>query len=317
MVARSISDAPGPLPIRPPALGTGARVALISPAGPSGPDRIERAITHCRELGLDPLPLAHVLDRNAYLAGSDADRLADFEAAIADPDIRAIWAMRGGYGTMRLLDRLDLRPLRDRPKAFIGFSDNTAVHLALQRLGVVSFHAAHSGADYGAFTTGRLRDVLFRAVPAGVLPLDGAGATCLVSGRVEGRLAGGNLSLLAAACGTPFALDARDRIVVIEDVNEPAYRIDRAFTQLRLAGCLDGVLGFAFGRFEAEAQPTDDPPIESLLADLVSPFGVPAVTGLPFGHIDEQWCLPFGVMAGLDTSAPSLALLEPAVVETA
>jgi muramoyltetrapeptide carboxypeptidase len=135
---------------------------------------------------------------------------------------------------------------------------------------------------------------------------------------VEAPLTGGNLSLLAASCGTPFQLDARDRIVFIEDVNEPAYRIDRAFTQLRLAGCLDGVRGFAFGAFSWDnAEADDQPPSDELLAKLVEPFGVPALAGLPFGHIDEQWCLPLGVRARLDADEGTLALLEPATKRNA
>jgi len=300
-------------PVLPPQLRPGSRVALISPGGPIHPDRLDRALERCRQLGLVAVPGEHVLARQAYLAGSDADRLADFSAAIADPTVDAVWAMRGGYGTMRLLDRLDLSPLRDSPKAFIGFSDNTAVHLVLTRLGVVSFHGPHAGAEYGDFSLDALRNVLFSADAAGCLPP--ASQTCtLVAGTAEGRLAGGNLAMLASACGTPFQLVARDRIVFIEDVNEPAYRIDRAFTQLRLAGCLDGVRGFAFGGFSwDDAAPRDDIPADELLGSLVEPLGVPAVSGLPFGHIDDQWCIPLGVRARLDTVQGTLTLLEPAV----
>jgi muramoyltetrapeptide carboxypeptidase len=303
------------MPIRPAALRPGSRIALISPAGPSKPERLDRALARCAELGLEPVPGRSVLARTGYLAGTDDLRLADFAAAVDDPSIDAIWSLRGGYGTMRLLDRLDLSGMRERPKAFIGFSDNTAVHLALGRHDVVSFHGAHAGADFGAFTIAGLRRSLFEPDASGELPMpDGACAQRLVRGIAEAPLVGGNLSLLAAACGTPFALDARDRIVFIEDVNEPAYRIDRAFTQLRLAGCLDGVRGFAFGAFSWDATtPNDEPPSHELLARLIEPFGVPAVAGLPFGHIDEQWCLPLGVRARLDADTLTLSLLEPAV----
>lgn len=304
-----------PQPVLPPALRPGSRVAIISPAGPSTADRLERAIGRCRELMLEPVPGEHVMDRHGYLAGVDDDRIADFRRAIEDPGIDAIWALRGGYGTMRLLDRLDLSPLRTRPKAFIGFSDNTAIHLALDRVGVVSFHGAHPGAEWGDFTTRGLRDLLFAAKAAGTLPGAPAGeVNTLAPGIAEGRLTGGNLAMLAASCGTSFALDSRDRIVFIEDVNEPAYRIDRAFTQLRLAGCLDGVRGVAFGRFDwTDSRPEGEPPVDEILADLVAPLGVPAVSGLPFGHIDEQWCIPVGVRARLDAGSGTLALLDPAV----
>lgn len=303
------------MPIRPAGLHPGSRIALISPAGPSKPDRLDRALVRCDELGLEAVPGRSVLERTGYLAGDDELRLTDFKEAVADPSIDAIWSMRGGYGTMRLLDRLDLSTLREQPKAFIGFSDNTAVHLALARLDVVSFHGAHAGAEYGEFTTAGLRQALFEPHAAGELPVPaGACVHRLAPGIAEAPLIGGNLSLLAAACGTSFALDARDRIVFIEDVNEPAYRIDRAFTQLRLAGCLNGVRGFAFGDFAWDAAATDDvPPSHELFSRLIEPFGVPAVAGFPFGHIDEQWCLPLGVRARLDADALTLSLLEPAV----
>jgi len=309
------SGATAPHPILPTALRAGSRIALISPAGPSKPERLERAIARCLELGLEPVPGANALARHGYLAGDDDVRLADFASAIADPGIDAIWALRGGYGTMRILSRLDLSSLRERPKAFIGFSDNTAIHLALSRLGVVSFHGAHAGADFDKFTTNCLRTVLFRAASAGPLPLPtDARVRCLCGGIAEGRLAGGNLSMLAAACGTPFALDARDGIVFIEDVNEPAYRIDRAFTQLRLAGCLDGVRGFAFGSFSWEGErPPDEPAGEEILRELVAPLGVPALAGLPFGHDGEQWCIPVGVRGRLDAVGGTLSILDPAV----
>jgi muramoyltetrapeptide carboxypeptidase len=300
-------------PVLPPALRPGSRVALLSPAGPVHADRLDRALERCQQLELEPVPGQHVMARHGYLAGTDADRLADFARAVADPSIDAIWAMRGGYGTMRLLDRLDLSPLLRSPKAFIGFSDNTAVHLALDRLGVVSFHGPHAGAEYGDFSVEGLRTVLFRAEPAGCLPATDPPRT-LFTGAAEGRLVGGNLALLAAACGTPFELVARNRIVFIEDVNEPAYRIDRAFTQLRLAGCLEGVRAVAFGAFSWDDEtPEDEPPVEELLRSLVEPLGVPAVSGLPFGHIDDQWCIPVGTRARLDAVEGTLTLLEPAV----
>lgn len=217
---------------------------------------------------------------------------------------------------MRLLEALDLLPLRDRPKPFIGFSDNTAIHLALARIGLVSFHGAHPGGEFPGFTERCFRDVLFRAEPAGALPSapDGEAAVCLSAGEAEGPLVGGNLALLAAACGTPFELDARGRIVVIEDINEPAYRIDRAFTQLRLAGCLDGAVAIAFGRFNwTEPVPPTDPPLDEVLAELVGPLDIPAVAGLPFGHVDDQWCLPLGVRARVDAGSGRFELLESAV----
>lgn len=306
----------------PPALCPGARVSLVSPAGPATPERIEAALAMCRSLGLEPVPGANARRRQGYLAGGDAERLADLDAAIRDPSTVAIWAIRGGYGTMRLIDRLDLAPLVDRPKAFIGFSDNTTIHLALARRGIASFHAPHAGGAFPEFTRRRFEDLMFRADAAGPLPMPDPlrPATVLVRGTAEGRLIGGNLALLAAACGTPVALDARDAIVAIEDVNEPPYRVDRALTQLRLAGALDGAAGFAFGRFtfdgDADAGNSaggNGPTLHEVLYDRVADLGVPVVAELPFGHVDEQWTLPLGRRVRLDGTTGTLEILEPAV----
>jgi muramoyltetrapeptide carboxypeptidase len=310
--------------IRPPRLRPGSRVALVSPAGPSPDERIDAAIERCRVLGFEPEPGAHARARDGYLAGTDEQRLADLDAALRDPSVSAIWAVRGGYGTMRLLERLDLAPLRDAPRAFIGFSDNTAVHLLFARNGMVSFHGPHAGAAFPDFTREAFELVVCRSEPPGILRLDDArGSPALLrEGVAEGRLMGGNLTMLAAACGTSIQLDARGAIVVIEDVNEPAYRVDRALTQLLLAGCFDGVRGFAFGCFEwtdaeapgaASIARSANPALEDVLADRVRPLLVPAVAGLPFGHVDRQWTLPLGVHARLDAIQGTLEILEPAV----
>jgi muramoyltetrapeptide carboxypeptidase len=280
-------------------------------------------VARCHTLGLIPVLAEHARERRGYLAGTDAQRLADFQLALRDPGIDAIWAVRGGYGTLRFLAHLDLAPLLERPKPIIGFSDNTALHLALRRAGLVSFHGPHAGAAFPDFTLHCFTDVLFHTRPAGVLPRDPAAEApvALSGGTAEGRLAGGNLTLLAACCGTPFALDAGDAIVVMEDVNEPAYRLDRAFTQLKLAGCLEGARGLAFGRFNwtdgdappGPAAPSNEPAPLDVIADTVGSLGIPIVTGFPFGHIDRQWCLPLGVRARLDADSCALEILEPAV----
>jgi len=295
---------------RPPRLVAGARVALIAPAGPIDAARVDAALEQCARLGLEPVLGRSARQRLGYLAGDDAARLADLDQAVRDDRLGAIWALRGGYGTMRLLPHIDLSPLAERPRAFIGFSDNTALHLALDRLGVVSFHGPHAGGAFTAAADDAFRRVLFRAEPAG--PLEAEPARALVPGTADGALIGGNLALLAALAGTAYALRARGKIVVIEDVGEPAYRIDRALTQLLLAGCLDGAAGIAFGRFDG----CDDPPghsLDDVLLDRVAGLGVPVLAGLPVGHIDDNRCLPFGVHARLDAEAGTLTILEPAV----
>jgi muramoyltetrapeptide carboxypeptidase len=298
--------------IRPPRLREGARVALVAPAGPVTEERIARAFTQCKLLGVQPVLGSSARRRFAgYLAGTDAERLADLQWALTDSSIDAVWALRGGYGTMRLLSQLDLGPALSAPRAYVGFSDNTAVHLALHARGVVSFHAPHAGGGATDMALRTLRTVLWTATPAGVLELPApCETTTLCAGIAEGPLLGGNLTLLAALCGTPAQRSASGAILFVEEIGEEPYRIDRAWTQLVLSGVLEGVAGVAFGHF---SNCGDRDAMLELLHRLVAPFGVPAVTGLPVGHEDDNWTLPLGVRARLDAGAATLALTEPAV----
>jgi muramoyltetrapeptide carboxypeptidase len=300
--------------VRPRALGPGARVALVAPAGPLDAARIDASVARCRSLGLDPVVFPSASARHRFLAGRDADRLSDLQAAFDDPRVDAVWALRGGYGTLRIFDRLDLsRQLRD-PIPYIGFSDNTTLHALHAALGVVSFHGPHPGADFPSETEAAFRRVLFSAEPAGALPTrpaDPVPAT-LLGGSAEAPLVGGNLAIVAALCGTPQALSARGRILFLEDVGEAAYRVDRMLLQLQRSGVVDGVAGFAFGRF-TEAPDEDMHPVAEALAEFAERIGVPAVRDLPFGHVEHNWTLPVGARARLDADAGTLSLTEPAV----
>jgi muramoyltetrapeptide carboxypeptidase len=306
--------------IRPPVLEAGDRVALVAPAGPVDDVKIETALDRCRRLGLEAVPGAGIRSRAGYLAGTDEERARDLQAAV-DGDVAAIWALRGGYGTLRTLRQVDLRRLRERPRAFIGFSDNTAIHLALLRLGVVSFHGPHAGFEhFPPETESAFRAVLMGDGAAGALPVPGAWArVTIAAGEAEGPLVGGNLAMLAAVCGTPYQPDMRGAILFLEDVGEPLYRIDRLLQQLRLAGLLDGVAGVAVGEFTemldpvTAAEAASEPSLESLLAETLTPLGVPVVMGLPFGHGVQNWTLPVGIRARLDATAGTLSILEPAM----
>lgn len=303
--------------IRPPRLRAGARVALVAPAGPVTEQRISHALEQCTALGLVPVLGEHARGKNGYLSAPDAERARDVQAAIDDDSIEAIWGLRGGYGTMRLLPLLDLHRMRARPKAYIGFSDNTTVHLALLNAGVISFHAPHAGGDFGPDVQAVFRSVLFEAKPAGRLPLlGGEPAQMLTPGRVAAPLIGGNLALLAALCGTPYQPMTAGRILFLEDVGEPAYRVDRMLMQLKLAGVFDGVAGVAVGQFtECEAR-EGEPDASLVVNEFVRSLGVPAATGFPIGHVPANWTLPVGVRAELDADDGAVSLLEAAVTDT-
>ena len=207
-------------PLRPRALRPGARVALVAPAGPLGPGVLDKAIDRCRKLELEPATYPAATRRRGYLAGSDEERLADLQAAFADPATDGVWALRGGYGTLRILDGLDLARQRRDPIPFIGFSDNTNLHALHARAGVVSFHGPHPGADFPPETEASFRAALFSGETPGPLSsrLEDPAPHALRGGSAEGRLIGGNLAILASLCGSRDAISARGRILLLEDV---------------------------------------------------------------------------------------------------
>jgi muramoyltetrapeptide carboxypeptidase len=217
---------------------------------------------------------------------------------------------------MRILDALDWDALARHPKALIGYSDNTAVHLAAHRAGVVGFHGPHPHAPgFPDFARDELLRVLTVAEPAGVLPfpVDGGRAATISGGVAEGPLLGGNLSLLSATLGTPFAIRPEGAILFIEEVGEHPYRLDRLLSHLRLAGVLSAVAGIAVGGITESPVIQGVPTAAEVVRDALGGLGVPVAAGFPFGHFDDNWTLPMGVRARLDADAGTLAVLEPAV----
>jgi muramoyltetrapeptide carboxypeptidase len=314
-------------PVRPPRLARGSRVALVAPAGPLlDRDDIQRAEALCRALDYVPATGAHAAGRHGYLAGTDDDRLADLNGAIADPDIDAVWCIRGGYGVTRILDRVDFGPLRQRPKIMLGYSDITALLLAAVRhAGLVTFHGPTARAPMPAFSRWHFERVLAAAEPAGRLGRlpDPAGVLvprenrilAIRPGLAEGPLLGGNLSLLQCLVGTAHLPELDGAILFLEDVGEDLYRVDRMLAHLRAAGLLARLAGAAIGRFTQLQRHTGDGALglDEVLATYFEPLGIPVAFGFPVGHIDDQWTLPLGVRARLDAGAGELELLEPAV----
>lgn len=293
----------------PPALAPGARVALLAPAGPlASPDDLVRAEQNARALGWEPVPGAHVLAREGYLAGSDAQRLGDLNAALADDAIDGVWCVRGGYGAMRLLEHVDYDALRRHPKALMGYSDITALHGAIVTRGeVVTFHAPVARAALTPFS----RDSLARATARREESCGSApAARVLRGGRARGRLVGGNLSLLAALAGTPFAPDYTDAIVLMEDVHEDVYRVERMLLTLRLGGAFASCRALVFGAFTDGREERQDAggsrSLDAVLTELADTLRVPCVAGVPVGHIADQWTVPLGAGAELDADARAL-----------
>ncbi|MEY9948876.1 LD-carboxypeptidase [Kitasatospora sp. GAS1066B] len=316
--AATVPSAPQTL-TRPRRLAPGDRVAVIAPSGPIDATRLEAGCAILRSWGLEPVVAPHVLDvhpRLGYLAGSDEDRAGDFRQAWLDPTIAAVICARGGYGAQLLCDLLDWDELRAAPpKLLIGFSDVTALHEQLAiRLGLASLYGpmgAGSSFVGDPATSEHLRRTLFD--PAGVTTLTGPQAGPLVPGRAHGITAGGCASVLATECGTPAARPSfAGTILLLEDVSEQPYRIDRILSQLLRSGALDGVSGVALGSWEA-CGPADR--IRDVILERLGPLGVPILWELGFGHSPSTLTVPLGVPAVLDADAGTLTLEVPALAD--
>ena len=303
---------------------------MVAPsAAPNEPERIRFAIDTVESLGFKVKPGAHLYDRDGYLAGSDAARAADLNEMFADDGVDAIWCVRGGYGASRILPALDYALMQRKPKALIGYSDITALHVAIHRhAGLVTFHGPVAFRAFTPYSLGELKRVLWTGETpvrlGGPPPFERAEGrvdwenrvATLVPGTARGRLLGGNLCLMSHLCGTPYFPDLRGAILFLEDVEEAYYRIDRMLTQLWLSGALAGVAGVAFGKFtNCNSSPffLQNRPLDDILAERCRALGVPAVSGIMVGHIEDQTTLPLGCLAELDADAGTLTLLEPGV----
>ncbi|MDX3096505.1 LD-carboxypeptidase [Streptomyces sp. ME19-03-3] len=297
---------------RPRRLVPGDRVAVVAPSGPVPRERLDAGLDILRGWDLDPVVAPHVLDRHPtfpYLAGPDAARAHDFQEAWCDPSVAAVFCARGGYGAQRMSDLLDWEALRAAgPKILLGFSDITALHEAFAvRLGLATLHGtmiAAQGFLKDDATRAQLRDILFE--PERAMVLGAPTARPLVPGTARGVTVGGCLALLAAGLGTPDARSgARGGILLLEDIGEEPYRIDRMLTQLLRAGWLDGVAGIALGSWR-DCGPYAE--VRAVLLDRLGGLGVPVVEELGFGHCETSLTVPLGVPAVLDAGAGTLTL---------
>ncbi|WP_066886093.1 S66 peptidase family protein [Carbonactinospora thermoautotrophica] len=299
---------------RPARLRRGDRVAVVAPSGPVDERRLERGCEALRRFGLEVVLGEHALDQRGFLAGTDEDRAADLQKAWLDDSVRAVVCARGGYGAMRVLDHLDWTAMAGaEPKVFLGSSDITALHLAFHHhLGLATlFGPMPAGFALG---TGQLDQAsithLTRTLftPGDVREIVVPHAEVLVPGRASGMLVGGNLALLAACVGAPELRPAEGAIVLLEDVNEAPYRIDRMLTQLLRAGWFAGVAAIVAGTWVDCGEG-----VSEVLLDRLGPLGVPIVNGFDFGHGRRQLTMPLGVVAELDAEARKLVLGEPAL----
>ena len=300
---------------KPDRLRRGDRVRLIAPASPFDPGLLRAGQRVIEGLGLVPVVSRGEFAREGFLAGSDQRRAEELKWALQEEDTQAVWCIRGGYGTARLLPLLDLPRLRRQPKLLIGFSDVTALLLQLARPG--GFVTIHGPViiqlpRLPATDLRWLKALLFETRAPQRLPL---GRThTLVPGKAEGSLVAGNLSILASLAGTRFAPDLRGAVLCLEDVNEEAYRLDRLFWQIESAGMLKRSRGIVVGELAGcKLEGAGSHSARRVLERAVTALGLPALSGAAFGHGRRNLALPVGVRVRLDAGARTLTLLEPAV----
>lgn len=326
--AAGAATAPGaPLPlVKPRALKEGDTVGLVTPSSYIfNLWSIENAVTRLEALGLKTKISKNARGRHGYMGGSVKDRVDDLHAMFADPSIAAVFCLEGGYGTERLLDSLDYGLIRKNPKILTGYSDITGLHLAIsKKAGLVTFHGPVAMSSLPPWTLEYFKKALFSPEPIGLLgnppeadPLSPVFPFHTVTaGRARGPIAGGNLTLISTTMGTPYEIDARDKILFLEDTGEAPYRIDRMLTQMKLAGKFAECAGVVWGTC-TECTPARSSfeinlSMSELVEEILGDIGKPVLAGLVFGHTKEKVTLPIGVEAELDAGAKTVSVVEAA-----
>lgn len=327
-LAAPAAGAPAAAGVRkPPRLRPGDTVGLVKPAGFLADEfELQLVMEAVTAMGLVPKPAPHLRTRFGYLAGRDADRAADLNAMYADDAVRAVLAVRGGWGSARILPMLDFDVIRANPKLLVGFSDITALHMAFAaRAGFTTIHGPNAGSAWSKISWDSFRGLAF-AGAAPTLNNPRADEDRLVQrkwrtqtirgGKASGRLLGGNLTVLSSLVGTPYLPDFDGAILFLEDVDEAEYRIDRMLTQLALSGILRRVAGVVFGQCtncRATGTAIGGFTLSDVLRQHLLPLGVPVFEGALIGHVDDQFSIPVGVRAEIDATAGTIRMLERAV----
>lgn len=301
-----------------PRLRLGDTVAIVGPASTASERQLANADSTIRGMGLVPKFGAHVAQGHGYLAGTDAQRASDLNTAFADPEVRAVFALRGGWGAARILPLVDWDMIRLNPKLLIGYSDITALHLAIAReAGFPTLHAPNAASRWDKASW----DSLWRLGFTGETPeLSLDSARVLVPGSAEGLLLGGNLTILSTLMGTGRLPDLSGAILFIEDIGEDPYRVDRMLQQLKLAGVFERASGVIFGHCtrcdpqdEGDEDRSDDVTVDEVLTEHLGSLACPVVTGANSGHIRNQLTLPHGAKVRFDTASDTVMPLAPIV----
>lgn len=301
----------------------GNTIGLISPASYISDAQLNEAISNFQNLGFNVKYNPAIKDKYGYLAGSDSTRAEDFNEMIADKDIDAIVAVRGGYGCARMLPFIDYELIKKNPKIIIGYSDITSLLYAIyEKTGLVCFHGPVGTSTFNNYSLQHLQNILLEPRENYKMKnsyTDENQIVVINDGIGEGALVGGNLSIVVSMIGTEYDIDTKGKIIFLEEVGEEPYRIDRMLTQMKQSGKFDNCVGIALGVFKNCDVKKDDPEFENSLTlvqifnDILGDLKVPVIYNLSFGHIENKFTLPFGINARLDTKDKSLTLLEKAV----
>ncbi len=296
--------------IKPRRLLPGATVGVVAPAGRVNLEDLDRGVAEIEKLGLRVLIGDHVTKRHRYLAGSDRERADDFLAMFQNREVSAIFCARGGAGSARIIPYLDLALLARFPKIFVGCSDITTLLLYLSRsLGWVTFHGPMVATQFGKGPTPVLEENFTKILSGEMIQMKFPGVTALRPGMAEGVLSGGCLTLICTTIGTPYEIETENKILFLEDTNEPPYRVDRMLTYLKSLKKFDHVQGILFGQMvscQAEILP-------EIILEILNDFRFPIIFGFPSGHGDGTATLPFGISVRLDAKEGTLSMCEPAV----
>lgn len=301
----------------PPPCQPGDRVAIVAPSSPFLFERLQAGCDLLRSWGLEPVYEPSILEKWGYLAGSDQSRLASLHQAFADPSIKAVVCARGGSGAVRLLEHIDWELLRQNPKRFCGFSDITVLHSAmLQKLDWVTFHSPMIASPL--FYEGtpesieRMKQTLFANTLQEICPT--MPGEVYRSGAGTGHLIGGNLALIVSLLGTPYQPDFHNAVLLLEDVDEAPYRLDRMMQQMHLAGALSELAGLGLGDFGGPLRDHyhegEYDPQEFWMERLSLPWQCPVLYNLPFGHTHVNWSFPHGASATLDANQGTLTIVS-------
>ena len=295
------------------------KIALIAPSGIVSQTKLKKSKENIKRLGKEPVVFPNAMNRYGYLAGKDDERLNDIQQAFEDKSIDAIFCIRGGYGATRILDKIDYEIIKKNPKIFVGFSDITAYQSAFfVKAGLVSFHGIIGASNFTDYIIQQLQDLIFCPVENYILPH--TSFDVLTQGKAKGRIVGGNLSLLVSMIGTEYIFPFTDKLVFIEEIAEPPYKIDRMLNHLLMATDIKKAAGIVFGSFrgctpeENDTLPENSLRVEEIIEEKFAGLNIPIVYNLNFGHIENSLIFPIGVKARLDTQNKKIQLLEKATI---